>query len=447
MLWAALLPDPLPLAPPQRTEALLGLATWCLQFTPRVVVLEPSAACPAVAMELDSSVRLFGGKRHLVEQVKAGCAELGVGQLSWGPTSLAAVALARAGVSNGFAAPIEAVLDALPMNTLSAAIAHEATLARLGCRTLGDIRALPRGGLSRRFDAALLAGLDQAYGLRPEVHAWIAVPDVFVARIELMARVEQAPALLFAARRLLLQMMGWLAARRTGVTAYTLRWRHDALRAKAAGEGGEHTVRTAQPTRDVEHLLRLLAEHLAKVRLLAPVGELELLAIEVRALEDSSGSLLPEAVPDAEDLALVLERIAARFGPERVLRPLLREDHRPEWMGHWQAALLPLPRRRSRNVDVPQPTFLLSEPLRLATQGNRPLYQGVLQLLFGPHRIEGGWWDRAQAQDEDGARVEVTRFVARDYFVALSEHAGVLWIFRTRLGENQLSWFLHGVFA
>ena len=35
------------------------------------------------------------------------------------------------------------------------------------------------------------------------------------------------------------------------------------------------TVRTAQPTRDIEHLTRLLAEHLAKVQLLAPVGDLE----------------------------------------------------------------------------------------------------------------------------------------------------------------------------
>jgi protein ImuB len=31
---------------------------------------------------------------------------------------------------------------------------------------------LPRGGISRRFDKALLLALDQAYGLQPEAHAW-----------------------------------------------------------------------------------------------------------------------------------------------------------------------------------------------------------------------------------------------------------------------------------
>jgi len=116
--------------------------------------------------------------------------------------------------------------------------------------------------LSRRFDAQLLATLDQAYGLRPETYPWAQLPETFHARLELMARVEHAPALLFGARRLMLQMAGWLMARRSGVTAFTLRWCHDAMRAKSAGDGGELTVRTAQATRDTEHLIRLLAEHL-----------------------------------------------------------------------------------------------------------------------------------------------------------------------------------------
>ena len=114
-----------------------------------------------------------------------------------------------------------------------------ATLERMGCRTLGDVRKLPRGGLARRFDKALLLALDQAYGLRPEAYEWVVLPESFHARLELMARVETAPALLFGARRLLVQMAGWLSARRLGATAFTLRWRHDAMGPKNAGAGGE----------------------------------------------------------------------------------------------------------------------------------------------------------------------------------------------------------------
>ena len=442
MLWAALLPNFPSTDASRRTEALAGLATWCLQFTPRVAVVEPLSSSPAVVMEVESSVRLFGGKRKLVQRIRDECGDLGVRQLAWEPTSLAAVAIGRSGESNGFAKPLEQVLDALPLETLTSVATHHATLTRLGCQTLGDVRALPRGGVSRRFDAELLSALDQAYGLRAEAHAWIALPEDFHQKLELMARVELAPALLFGARRLLMQMAAWLLARHCGVTAFTLRWCHDAMRSKSAGDGGEMTVRTAEPTRDVEHLTRLLSEHLAKVQLLAPVGDLEMIAADVQSLEDKGLTLFPEPQQAGESLALVLERIAARLGPERVLRPVVTEDHRVEWMCHWQPAPEGQPNKLARAVDVPQPSFILPEPLRLATRGERPMYQGPLILLAGPHRVEGGWWDRTQV---DG-RAE-TWNVVRDFWVALSEHAGVLWVFQTRLSDYDGAWFLQGTFA
>jgi len=91
---------------------------------------------------------------------------------------------------------------------------------------------------------------------------------------------------------------------------------------------------------------------------------------------------------------------------------------------------------------MPQPTFVLPRPLKLAVRGHRPLYQGPLHLLSGPHRVEGGWWHRVV---EDGAQTH--KHVARDYWVALSEHAGVLWIYQERLADDQAAWYLHGSFA
>ncbi len=258
-----------------------------------------------------------------------------------------------------------------------------------------------------------------------------------------MSRVDLAPALLFGARRLLVQLCGWLTARHCGTTAYTLRWAHDSMRSRNVGPGGELTIRTAEPTRDVEHLCRLLAENLAKIKLEAAVGDLELEAIEVLSLEEISDSLFPDPARSGESLTLVLERIAARLGPERVLRPVLVEDHRLEWMTMWQPAPLPLPRKRPAPVSTPQPAFVLAEPLRLATRGPHPLYQGVLQLLVGPHRIEGGWWHRCVVEGQ-----AQSLNVARDYWVAISQHAGTLWIFQTRLQDDgEIAWFLHGIFA
>lgn len=435
MLWAAL---SLPFGPdetPPSSDDLHGLANWALQFTPRVAIADE-----AVVLEVEASTRLFGGRRKLHERIASEGRELGMAALAWAPNSLAALACVRAGVLNGVHRPLPEVLDALPMGTLSAIRSHHLTLAQLGCRTLGDVRRLPRGGISRRFGKELLGALDQAYGLRPEAHGWIELSETFRARLELMSRVETVPALLLGARRLLVQLCGWLAARHAGTTAFTLRWAHDTMRSHDAGEGGELTIRIAHPMRQVEHLCRLLAEHLARVELLAPVGDLALEAIDVVPLEERSASLLPDEKSESESLALVLERIAARLGPERVRRPVLCEDERPEWAQHWQPAPQPLPRQRIAPPDVPQPTFILAEPQRLAVRDHRPIYQGPLMLLSGPHRVEGGWWHLG----EDDAS---TRHVERDYWVALSQYAGVLWVYQERLAGDATAWYLHGSFA
>ena len=434
--WAALLPIPQPASPSPIDATSLGI--WALQFTPRVALLEDS-----VVAEVSGSARLFGGIETLHRLIEAGAEELGA-RVAWAPTGTSALALARHASSNvpcdGFGAPLAKMLDPLPMEALTGVAQHQPTLARVGCRTLGDVRNLPRGGLSRRFDKALLLALDQAYGLRPEVYEWLTVPETFHARLELMSRVETAPALLFGARRLLIQMAGWLAARRMGATAFTLKWCHDVMRAKDAGTGGELTVRTAQPTQNVEHFARLLAEHLAKVQLAAPAGDIELLATEVLPIVEESRSLIPETLRKSGSTDLALERIQARLGDSCVRRPVLSEDHRLEWMQSWQCDA---PRKMAASpYELPLPSWVLDEPLRLIERDNRPHYQGPLQLLLGPDRIEGGWWHRS-SDDADARPLNVQR----DYWLALSPHAGVLWVFQQRLARDQTAWFLHGHFA
>ncbi len=203
--WAALLPA---------TEAQAGLhpvgahelGLGMLAFSPRVAVFEE-----AVLIEAQASLRLFGGAAALHRQVADLATALGVCDLGWAPTGLAALAKARARALHrqgaprigGLAASADAVgldgeqpdlegvaipwLDRLPLQVLSAVARHRPTLARLGCQTLGDVRRLPRAGLARRFDAELLDALDQAYGLQPESHVWLSLPDVFEARLELLA--------------------------------------------------------------------------------------------------------------------------------------------------------------------------------------------------------------------------------------------------------------------
>eukprot|EP01136_Pigoraptor_vietnamica_P014625 Opistho-1_new@56986 len=215
MHWLALLLTPPPSLPtPSCAEAdpLLLLAAqqqalaWlALQFSPRVAQLEE-----AVVLEVEASLRLFGGARALHRRLRQGAQQTGLDLqvIAWAPTSLGALAMARAGQVNGLRAPLSQLLDELPLATLSAVQAQAPMLARLGCRRLADVRRLPRGPAARRFGTALLQALDRAYGEAPEAHQWLQLPDHFQARLELPYRVEHAPALLHYVQLLLRQLCG-----------------------------------------------------------------------------------------------------------------------------------------------------------------------------------------------------------------------------------------------
>ena len=473
MHWIAVRPTPdvLPapqteLAPPQAPTLADALAAWAwhaLQFTPLVAQVDG-----VLVLEVSSSERLFGGRHHLLQQLFKSNTVFPRVECAQAATSL--IAIGRLLAAQPTAAP-----DALPLHTLASARPHAATLARLGLRTWGQLRALPRGGLVRRFGAGLVDALDRAYGHAPEVYPWLTVPEVFDVPLELIASVEAAPALLFGARRLLAQLQLWLRARQQGVLALELRWDLDARRANAqhvdahhnASHCGRLLLRTAQPTQDMVHLERLLAEQLARVTLPAPVLHLHLRSVQTQPMAGDSASLLPDDVRHGDSLHQLLERLSARLGPQQVLRATLQASHQPEHMQHWNPAtatgvgctfaiksiaacahpsgvngLKGLKNGAAHTspgaAHAAYPTWLLPTPQRLVVQLGQPQYHGALTLLAGPQRIEAGW-----LQGDANCAL-------RDYFVARSPGAGLVWVYRERLpphAHTGLRWYLHGLFA
>ncbi len=480
-------------APPSLT--VLPLAWWCLQFTPRVALLEE-----AVVMEWQASERLFGGRHALLRRLAVGAQNAGC--LAWASasTALAALALARARTHDRDqtdrvqSAPSERKprsLDELPLSCLSAVAAHEATLSQMGCRTLGDVRRLPRDGLSRRLGALPLQALDQAWGKQAVVLNWVTLPEVFDERLELPGRVDNALALQHAVDILLLQLCAWLAGRHMGVSLFTLRWQHDGQR-RDAERGGQWPVRLATPSRDAKQLRALAAEHLRQVTLIAPVGELALRADIVEPLTeapaelflqgDASQSLLQHDAlrtqaaqrQQAQALSGLLDKLAARLGAQRVLQGHVQADHRFECRQVWttpcaevpvQIRFAPQASQRTARAPheeahtLPSPTWLLPTPrplhLHRARPGlpERPFYQGPLTLLAGPHRVDAGWWaphdvkGRCEPVMADGQ--DQVQAVSRDYYLASSEQAGLLWVFKDRqaIEGSPGPWFLHGFFA
>ncbi len=469
MFWIALQPEPPPSAPQDDglADPHTALAWWALQFTPLVARVDD-----ALVLEISGSERLFGGRKALVERIYVSNKPVARVFIARGATSL--IALGRLWSAQPQCPPGD-----LPLQALAAARPHAPTLMRLGCRTWGQVRALPRGGLVRRFGDDLLTALDRAYGQAPEVYPWLVLPEEFDAPLELLASVESAPALLFGASRLLAQLRVWLQLRQRGVLALELLWELDARRSNALHidahhrGGQDHTgrlvLRTAQPTQDMAHLQRLMGEQLARVSLPAPVLHLRLRSLQTQALAGETQSLLPEDQRQGDSLHQLLERLSARLGPEHVLGTRPVADHRPERMQHWAPALqspvaaackpqirssIAIKSGASKSIKTPAtalnhaeilpqagfyPSWLLKAPQRLVVQQGQPQHLGALQLLAGPQRLEAGWHE-PQAH-----------WAQRDYFVARSAVAGLVWIYRERLagpgGQGTAHWYLHGVFA
>jgi protein ImuB len=426
MYWIALHPSP-------QADAI----AWCwhgLQFTPRVACVDE-----ALLLEAAASERLFGGRKRLLRLLLR-ASDLACEAWATGSTALEALALLRL-KRKGEPRP-KAIPDGLPLWTLGAAAPHLATLERIGCNTLGQLRALPRAGLGRRFGAELLQAIDCACGQRPERYPWITLPAEFDQQLELQSLATSAPELLFTGQHLLTRLQAWLAARNLGVLAVELEWTLDLrkLDGKPLPPSERIELRTAQPTQDMRHLRRLAAEQLARATISAPANQLRLRTLQTVPWGGVSTSLLPEDNKPGEKLHQLVERLSVRLGEANVTVPQSLQDHRPECMQRWLPARTAGAAAAVKQLagDALYPPWLLREPLRLAVKQDKPWYQGPLQLLTRARRVEAAWWDAGLAAP-----------VLRDYFVARSETAGLLWIFRERLAAEQerAHWFLHGLYA
>lgn len=423
-----------PRDPEGETEALLGLAGWAAQFTPNVAI----EFHDALLLEVAGSLKLFQGLATIVRRLREGLAELGfTAALAAAPTPLAASWLAQAASrpsrattsqdGGHFVTEPDALRPALlplPVQLLARERETLDALLAIGARTLGDVLALPRDGLARRFGQPLPDALDRALGRAPDPRSFFVPPARFHARLELPAEVTQAEALLFAARRLLVQLEGFLAARSGGVQRLVLRLFHAETRAT------EVPIGLVAPSRDAVHFATLARERFAGLTLRDPVRALTLAADDVVPLAGENLALFADAGSGAApgDWAKLVERLRARLGGAHVQGLAAAADHRPE---HASRAAEPGAQYALPLQEGPRPFWLLPAPQPLEEVGAVPHHEGPLALLAGPERIESGWWDGADA--------------ARDYFIAVTPARRLVWVFRERRLPG--GWFLHGLFA
>jgi len=392
------------------------LAAWAYRFSSQVSLHGGNA----LLLEVAGSRRLFGDWPHFQARLRAGLEELGFRhRIVAAPNPFAARVLAN--VHDGLAVDedgLRPALDALPVQRAGLPAEVAQALARMGLRRLGQVLALPRAGLARRFPAQVLRHLDALLGRQPPLLDWYRPPDRFRGRIELGYEVESSQALLFPLRRLVGDLAACLAARDGGVQRFVLHLEHED-RAPTPVEVG-----LLASERDPALLFEIARSRLERADVPAPVRALALHADELPTFVPAHRGLFDAHARQSLPWEQLRERLRARLGSGAVHGLRVHADHRPERA--WRAeeddgrahAAAPLP-------PAPRPGWLLPAPLPL---------RGAVRILAGPERIESGWWDGGDLR--------------RDYYRLRTAAGQEAWAFRPA-GDPPAAdgWMLHGWFA
>jgi len=442
-------------------EALLPVAHAALAFTPKVSIQpgHDGAGPDTVLLEVQASLRYFGGLDRLLKRLDAAVGRLGHAmRVATAATAQGAAVLARLPLPPHCAdlAQTRRALATVPVWLIGPGREHWEALQGMGLRSLGDLLGLPRAGLARRFGETLLHEIDAALGHRPDPREPIVLAPSFESRLELFARADSTEQVLYGAFVLLERLVAWLSAQHAFVRRFRLLMHHETRwQSGRTPQATALEIALAEPSRDSAHLLVLLRERLAQVQLPAPTLELALQAEDIARRAAPNSELFPTRQSEGEGLTRLIERLQARLGADQVQRLTALEDHRPERASRLRpadAAGSP-PRRAKRGgarLDPPKrpadtgaaalrPVWLEAKPQPLAERRSRPLLEGrALRLLSGPERIEAGWWDAGLAE--------------RDYFIGEAEDGALVWIYRARLplsadDDTGSGWFLHGRFG
>lgn len=459
-----------PADPAGDLEALGRLARWCERYTPWCAVdrsHEEAASglrVDGLWLDITGCSHLFGGEAALLEDLVRRLAAQGLhARTGLAPTPGAAWAVARQHPADAVARRIvppgglAEALAPLPVQGLRLGPGVRADLARFGLKRIRDLAGLPRSAVYRRFDArglaeTLLRRLDQAYGRREEPIAPPAPPPDFQARRLFAEPMRERPGIEAALDLLLEDLMPQLHAAGRGARLLALSGFH------ADGRVSRLQAAASAPSRDPAHWRRLFAE---KLDGLDPGFGLDAFVLEasrhqaldaVQAGWDGGDA----AAPDPRALARLIDRLAGRFGNERIARVCLAARHLPEQAERRRPALAEPPPpdgdgiappagppRPFRLFARPEPLEVIAEvpdgpPLRF--RWRRRLHQ--VARAQGPERIAPPWW-----QDDAAGRGAV-----RDYYRVEDEAGRRFWLFRDGLyGEPRRDgpprWYLHGLFA
>ncbi|MDE0801479.1 MAG: DNA polymerase Y family protein [Rhodospirillaceae bacterium] len=474
-----------------------GMLTWTRRYTPWIAIEGVDEHGGAgLWLDVTGCAHLFGGERALIEDFEVRLNRFGfISRFGVADTPGAAWAAAHCLASQGGAAIVPSGeqrphLARLPITALRLSARTLETLKRLGISIISDLLELPRAPLTRRFGSEVCLRLDQLTGRVDEPLSPEAERLPYVARVnfaEPIGRTEDVEAALLDLLQILCTR---LEKDRKGIRRLSF----ELFRVDNTAD--QINVGTAKAVRRPEHLFRLFREKLYRLDagfgiefLMLTVTDTDTMESQQERIQSLDDSEIPSVVNPGCDLALLVDRLEARIGHGRVVRPQRRASHIPERAVELVPALalktkknLPGYAREATLLhgDISslrpgsRPIHLLPkpEPVKpIQVESNAPLARAVplpgfswrrqtycLVAAEGPERIAGTWWRGALPPDRSGEEHSYFTLcedggAIREYWRVESESGARFWLFYMPFplqcynNGHEPRWFLHGLFA
>jgi len=438
-------------------NALDAIAGWCDRFTPLVALDSPHG----LFLDITGCVHLFGGEAAMMRLL---CDVLTAQGFTVSAAIAGTVVCARTltrHVHGRIVADGEEAdaVGSLPVAALGADETIVSGLRRAGLKTIGDVASRARHEITARFGAGFTSLLEQALGqddapispLKP-------LPDYIVEKrfAEPVTTEAVISATLSGLARMLVAAMA-----RQGKGARRL----EARFFRTDGAVRTIMVDTGQPVNRSGVIDRLFRERLdALSDPLDPGFGFDLVRLSASRTETvvQEQRDLDANVHDNDELAALIDRVAARIGGKRVVVHLPQDTHIPERavqaasaQHHLAAATQAVWPARAEGEPPLRPLRLFERPEQIKVIAQVPdgpparfVWRRATHAVVraeGPERVAMEWW-RAE-----GA------MLTRDYFRVEDEAGLRFWLYRDGLYGREIeqeegkavqpNWYMHGLFA
>jgi protein ImuB len=428
--------------------ALAGLALWCVRFSPAVAVDPPDG----LLIDITGVAHLWGGEAAMLDDLLDRLARHGIpahGAIAG--SAGAAWALARCGEGRDVAPPgAEAEwLAPLPVTGLRLAPEAAAQLLRLGLARIGQLAALPRDQLARRFGAAVLTRLDQALVRAEEALVFRRPATPWFTRLAFADPISAPEDLARACRDIAGRLCARLTAEGQGAARFELAFH------RLDGRAHRLAVGLSLPGRSPDAIARLFAPMLETVDPGFGIEVVTLAAERVEPLAERQIGLAQIGLQSIGEIARedcvapLVDRLANRLGEDRVWRAGAYPSHIPERTVVRQAPLA-APAAETWDPRRPRPVRLFARPEPIEAviamlpddPPNAFRWRGQTRRVRraeGPERLAEEWWRRPPGETEPAH--------VRDYYRVEDDTGARYWLFRAGLygGDEHPKWWLHGL--